>query len=143
MSLPCHQGIVQAANAAPVSRCVHNYSRPVGGGSATDRAANKQQTKEIDMKKKSVAKVFGWKIGQLYLVCTVTRYLLGRLEHVGDHEIVLSDCAWVADTGRFSEALRTGKLSEVEPYPDGPVIVGRGAIVDASEWHGEAQRIVL
>jgi hypothetical protein len=88
-------------------------------------------------------KIVGWQIGKLYFIRTVTMYYVGRLISVGDQEITLDDCAWVADTGRFSECLKTGKLNEVEPFPDGPVLIGRGAIVDASIWNGEAQRIVL
>jgi hypothetical protein len=43
----------------------------------------------------------------------------------------LEDAAWIADTGRFADALKSGKFNEVEPFPDGQVIVGRGAIIDA------------
>ena len=92
---------------------------------------------------KNPAEKHGWQIGKLYLILTVTRYYVGRLVHVGEQELTIEDAAWVADTGRFGEALSGGKLSEVEPYPDGPVLIGRGSIVDASLWHGEAQRIVL
>ena len=75
-----------------------------------------------------------YKIGQKYLIRTVTMYYVGLLVSVFDHELVLSDCSWVADTGRFNNALVTGVLDEVEPMP-GTVIVGRGAVVDATEWN--------
>lgn len=75
-----------------------------------------------------------YEIGKSYLIRTVTHYLTGKLEEVGDKELVLSTAAWIADTGRFHNALRDGTLSEVEPMP-GRVIVGRGAIVDVSEWN--------
>ena len=29
------------------------------------------------------------------------------------------DVAWIADDGRFNEAIAKGTLGEVEPYPDG------------------------
>ena len=74
-----------------------------------------------------------YKVGQSYLIRTVTMYYVGRLENVFEHELVLSSCSWVADTGRYNEALTAGSLSEVEPIP-GTVIVGRGAVVDAVEW---------
>jgi hypothetical protein len=72
-----------------------------------------------------------WKIGKCYLIRTVTMIQTGRLVKVTEKELVLEDAAWVADTGRFSEALVSLNFSEVEPFPDGHVIVGRGAIVDA------------
>ena len=72
-----------------------------------------------------------WEIGKVYLVRTVTMIDTGRLVAVSDHEIVLDQAAWISDTGRFSQALTTAKFAEVEPFPDGQVIVGRGAIIDA------------
>jgi hypothetical protein len=49
--------------------------------------------------------------------------------------LVLADAAWIADTGRWSTALATGRLHEVEPYPgEGLCIVSRAAIVDVAVW---------
>lgn len=45
----------------------------------------------------------------------------------------LDEAAWVADTGRYNEAVSKGLLGEVEPV-DGPYLVGLGAIMDACEW---------
>jgi len=75
-----------------------------------------------------------YKLGQKYLVRTVTMYHVGRLEEVYQQELVFTDCSWVADTGRFNKALTDGVLEEVEPIP-GSVIVGRGSIVDVEEWN--------
>jgi hypothetical protein len=72
-----------------------------------------------------------WVIGKTYLIRTVTMIQTGRLVQVTEQELVLEDAAWIADTGRFANALKTCKFSEVEPFPDGQVIVGRGAIIDA------------
>ena len=74
-----------------------------------------------------------WQVGKIYLIRTVTMIQTGRLVAVGDKELVLEDAAWIADTGRFADALKTGKFNEVEPFPDGKVIVGRGAVIDAVE----------
>ena len=74
-----------------------------------------------------------YKIGQAYFIRTVTHYYTGKLVHAGAHELVLDQVAWIADTGRFATALETGEFSEIEPML-GLVIIGRGAIVDASEW---------
>src|SRR5574341_1053677 len=77
--------------------------------------------------------IAGWAVGRWLgwdLMLTVTMYYTGKLRQVTAQELVLTDAAWIADTGRFSEALRTGTLSEVEPFPEGQVVIGRGAIVD-------------
>lgn len=72
-----------------------------------------------------------WKIGEIYLIRTVTMIDTGRLVAVTEHELVLEDAAWVADTGRFSDAIKKTEYSEVEPFPDGQVIIGRGSVIDA------------
>lgn len=74
-----------------------------------------------------------FKVGENYIIRTVTMIQLGRLDWVGDKELVLSSASWIADTGRFHDALKTGKLNEVEPFTN-DVIVGRGSIIDASIW---------
>lgn len=74
-----------------------------------------------------------WKIGTAYLIRTVTNYWTGRVVAVHPDALVLEEAAWVADTGRFHQAVASGSLSEVEPVPRA-VIVGRGSIVDATEW---------
>lgn len=75
----------------------------------------------------------GWRIGSAYLIRTVTMIHTGRLVAVTEHELVLENAAWIPDTGRFSDALRDGSFVEVEPFPDGHVIIGRGALIDACE----------
>ena len=74
-----------------------------------------------------------FEIGKAYLIRTVTHIDIGIVEAVGDKEIVLSQCSWIADTGRYHNALKDGTLSEVEPYVS-DVILGRGAIIDATRW---------
>ena len=72
-----------------------------------------------------------WEIGQPYLIRTVTMIDTGRVVAVTQQEIILEDAAWIADTGRFSDAIAKAEFGEVEPFPDGRVIVGRGGIIDA------------
>ena len=72
-----------------------------------------------------------WEIGGTYFIRTVTHHLTGRLTKVSEHELVIEDAAWIADDGRFAEAVKSGEFGEVEPFPDGPVIVGRGSLIDA------------
>ena len=72
-----------------------------------------------------------WEIGKAYLIRTVTMIDTGVLVAVTDKELVLTDAAWIADTGRFADALKSCNFNEVEPFPNGKVIINRGAIIDA------------
>jgi len=79
----------------------------------------------------SVDVVGPWEIGKNYLIRTVTMIDTGKLVSVGPQELVLESAAWVADTGRFSGALQSCDFSEVEPFPEGKLIIGRGSVIDA------------
>jgi len=79
-----------------------------------------------------------YQIGENYFIRTVTMIQIGKLKAVTNQELVLKQACWVADTGRFTEALSDGTLSEVELFPpDEDVIVGRNAIIDACVWKHE------
>lgn len=80
-------------------------------------------------------------IGQSVIVRTVTFIYTGRLVAAQDGILLLEDAAWVADSGRWAGALRTGQLDEVEPYPDGPVAVSAGAMVDVALWAHPLPRV--
>ena len=73
------------------------------------------------------------KIGLDYLIRTVTMMYTGTVLDITDTEILLGGAAWIADSGRYADALEKGTLNEVEPYPD-TVIISRSAIVDAARW---------
>ncbi len=80
-----------------------------------------------------------WNIGKKYFIRTVTMNLHGTLVEVTDKELVLMDAAWIADTKRFAQFVKNEPQEgiEVEPFPrHKPVIVGRGAIIDAIEHDG-------
>lgn len=73
-----------------------------------------------------------WKIGEKYIVRTVTMITTGELMVVTDKELLFKDAAWIADTGRYADALKDiNVFKEVEPYVN-DAIVGRGAIVDGT-----------
>ena len=74
-----------------------------------------------------------WEVGKNYFIRTVTMIQVGQLKKVTDKEIVLIKAAWVADTGRLSDASIKNDFDEVEMFPqDNDVIIGRGAIIDAT-----------
>lgn len=72
-----------------------------------------------------------WEIGKNYLIRTVTMIDTGKLVAVSPQELVLESAAWVADTGRFAGALQSCEFNEVEPFPEGRLIIGRGSVIDA------------
>lgn len=80
-------------------------------------------------------------VGTQYFIRTVTMIVVGKLKAIHDNELVVTDAAWVADTGRFSDALKKGEsvINEIEPFPD-DVIVGRNAIIDATIWSHDPLR---
>lgn len=93
-------------------------------------------TKIEQQKSKAICKDDIWETGKSYFIRTVTMALTGKLIFVGDKELVLENAAWIADTGRFSDALKSGNFDEVEPFPEGKkLIVGRGSLVDCIEWN--------
>jgi hypothetical protein len=51
---------------------------------------------------------------------------------VSDGVIHLTEAAWVADSGRFMQAIKEGVLSEVEPVGDMYIMVG--SVVDFFPW---------
>ena len=70
--------------------------------------------------------------GEAYFIRTVTYHLVGRVKHVLRDFLILEEASWVADSGRFTQAIADGKLSEVEPV--GMAYVSLGAITDAFPW---------
>ena len=96
-----------------------------------------KKKEEISTKKDGV-----WQIGKHYVIRTVTMIDVGKLVQVTDKELVLENASWIADTGRWNEFLKNGIYSESEPFPDGKIIVGRSAIVDAVIWnHGDIRKV--
>ena len=80
-----------------------------------------------------------FEIDSKWLIRTVTFAVTGRVKQVKGKFIVLEDAAWVADTGRFSSAIESGELSEVEAVTV-DVVVNTESIVDAYVWKHELPR---
>ena len=73
-----------------------------------------------------------FKIKSNYFIRTVTYHMVGKIKKIDGNFLVLSDASWIADSGRFHDAIKTGSLSEVEPVGDAFVCID--AIVDAFPW---------
>lgn len=86
-----------------------------------------------------VSTLHPYKMGEKYLIRTVTHYYIGVLKEVFEQELLLSSASWIADTGRYYDALKSGKLNEVEPIL-GDAVIGRGAIIEAVVWYHDVPK---
>ena len=57
-------------------------------------------------------------VGKKWFFRTVTYHLVGEVTKVIGSILQLKDASWVADSGRFMNAIKDGKLNEVEPIGD-------------------------
>ena len=74
-------------------------------------------------------------VGKKFLFRTVTYHSVGKVEaQIGDF-LELSEASWVADSGRFTNALKTGELLEVEPV--GRMWLNLSSVVDFFPWPHE------
>ena len=77
---------------------------------------------------------FPWQLKKNYFIRTVTMHLVGNLVAVTDKELLLENASWIADSGRFHDALKSGQFSEIEPFIE-DVIINRSAIIDATVFN--------
>ena len=80
-----------------------------------------------------------FKIGGSYFFRTVTYFATGKVKAVVGQFLVLEDAAWIADTGRFSNALATGILDEVEPVKV-EMFINLNSLTDAFVWDHKLPR---
>ena len=82
-----------------------------------------------------------FRVGKKYFIRTVTYFVTGKVKKISGGFLVLEDAAWIADTGRFNEAINKGTLSEVEPV-DVTVYLNINSITDAYDWTHKLPREV-
>ena len=81
---------------------------------------------------KESASELPFETGKSYFIRTVTYHLIGRVERIVGKFLVLKDASWIGDSGRFMNAIKEGKLNEVEPVGD--AFLNTDAIADAFPW---------
>ncbi len=80
-------------------------------------------------------------VGTAVFIRTVTHHYTGRVVECAEEEVAITDAAWIADDGRYAQAVASGTYGEVEPYPDGArVVINRAAIIDWCEARGDLPR---
>jgi len=72
-------------------------------------------------------------IGRKVFLRTVTFHFTGKVIGVFNNTLRLEDAAWIADSGRFADAIKTGNLDEVEPVGDWNV--NYDTVVDWGFWN--------
>ena len=71
-------------------------------------------------------------IGRKYFFRTVTYHLLGKVVKRIANFLLLEDAIWVADSGRFMQAIQNGELGEYEEV--GKAYVNLNSVTDFIPW---------
>lgn len=71
-------------------------------------------------------------VGEKFFFRTVTYHLTGRVKRVIGSILELENAAWIADSGRFMNAIKDGTLNEIEPV--GRAYVNINSVTDFFPW---------
>ena len=71
-------------------------------------------------------------VGEKFFFRTITYHLTGRVKKVIGHILELENAAWIADSGRFMNAIKEGTLKEVEPV--GRAYINIQSVTDFFPW---------
>lgn len=71
-------------------------------------------------------------IGSKWYFRAVTYHTVGEVKKIVGRFVYLKNASWVADSGRFMNAIKEGTLSEVEPVGD--AFVNLDTVVDFFPW---------
>ena len=88
---------------------------------------------QLKKEEKIDLKTFEDMIGKIFFIRTVTYHFIGKVEGLMGPFLKLSQTVWVADSGRFTQAIKNGSLNEVEIMGDWQINVN--SITDFGLWH--------
>ena len=92
---------------------------------------------ELVKNKETIQKDTPFEVGKSYFIRTVTYHLTGKLVAIKGDFLMFDDAAWIADSGRFNDAMKKGidknENSEVEPW-ENQVGLNIHSIVDFCEY---------
>lgn len=74
-------------------------------------------------------------VGKKFFIRTVTYHLTGKVTKIVGNILCLEDAAFIAESGRFMQAIKDGTLNEVEPV--GEAFVNFAAVTDFFPWKHE------
>ena len=71
-------------------------------------------------------------VGSAYYFRTVTYHLVGKIKKIVGRFAYLESASWIADSGRFMNAIKDGTLNEIEPV--GVAFVNLDTVTDFFPW---------
>jgi hypothetical protein len=71
-------------------------------------------------------------VGEKWYFRTVTYHTVGKVKKIVGRFAYLTEASWVADSGRFMNAIKDGTLDEVEPV--GICFINLDTVVDFFPW---------
>ena len=71
-------------------------------------------------------------VGSKFFFRTVTYHLVGEVKKVVGRFVQLKNASWIADSGRFMNAIKDGTLNEVEPV--GVAFLNMDTVTDFFPW---------
>ena len=71
-------------------------------------------------------------VGGKFYFRTVTYHLTGEVKKIVGRFAYLKMAAWIADSGRFQQAIKDGTLNEVEPVGD--AFINLDTVTDFFPW---------
>ncbi len=74
-------------------------------------------------------------VGKKFFFRTVTYHLVGLVTKVMGNFLILENASWIADSGRFIQALKNAELKEVEPC--GVAFINLETVTDFFPWKHE------
>jgi len=74
-------------------------------------------------------------IGKNYFFRTVTYHLVGKVVKRIGNILQLETASWIADSGRFMQFIKEGKVNEVEPV--GIAFINLASVTDFFPWKHE------
>ena len=71
-------------------------------------------------------------VGGKFFFRTLTYHMTGKVKKIIGKIVELEDAAWIADSGRFMNAIKNGTLNEVEPV--GKAFINIESVTDFFPW---------
>ena len=79
------------------------------------------------------------RVGDKVLIRTVLYHYIGEVQEIDQGEVRLKDASWLAESERWHVTLQTGRVRELEPYPNG-VTVRLASVIDYCPWDHDLPR---